>query len=160
MAIVVEDGTVVSGANSYISEAELSTYATDRGVTISGTASELIYQAMDYIEAQPFKGIKGTQAQPLQWPRYGVYIDTYYVASDSIPQLLKDAVCEVCIGIDGGVNPLANEERMTISEKVDVISVTYDKNSRNYTYLKAAETKLKKLLSSTGFGISAVAVRG
>ncbi len=29
MAIVVEDGTIVSGANSYVTAAELSTYAAD-----------------------------------------------------------------------------------------------------------------------------------
>ena len=33
--IIVEDGTVVPGANSYASEAELTTYAADRGITLT-----------------------------------------------------------------------------------------------------------------------------
>ena len=41
-SIIVEDGSLVTGANSYISEADLTTYATDRGIVITGTNSILI----------------------------------------------------------------------------------------------------------------------
>ena len=158
--IVVEDGTGKTDSNSYISEAELTTYATDRGITLSGTAAVLIIQAMDYIEAQNYKGYKLTDEQALQWPRGNVFIDGYAVDTDEIPVLLKDAQAEVCIGIDGGTNPLANEERATKREKVDVIEVEYMDGARNTTYLKAAETKLEKLIKAGSSGISAVAIRG
>ncbi len=49
MAIVVEDGTQVAGANSYVSESDLTTYASDRGVALSETESVLIIKAMDYL---------------------------------------------------------------------------------------------------------------
>lgn len=156
--IVEEDGTGKANSNSYITEAELSTYATDRGVTLSGTAAVLIIQAMDYIEAQPFKGYKWTSAQALQWPRSYVIVDGYEVSTTVIPQLLKDAVAEVCIGIDGGVNPLANSARQTKREKVGEIEVEYADGARAEEYLKAAETKLKKLLK--GSGLSASVYRG
>jgi hypothetical protein len=157
--IVVEDGTGLTTSNSYISEADFSTYATDRGVTVSGTSAVLLIQAMDYIEEQPFKGSKGSSTQALQWPRVGVAIDGYDVDSDEIPTILKDALCEIAIGIDGGNNPLSNEERATKREKVDVIEVEYMDGARNSVYLAAAEAKLSRLLKVGGRGINAQVIR-
>ena len=157
--IVVEDGTGKTDSNSYVSEAELATYAADRGVTIAGTDAILLIQAMDYIEQQPFKGTKGSDEQALQWPRWGVVIDGYYIDTDEIPQLLKDSQMEVALGVDAGNNPLATEERATKREKVDVIEVEYMDGARNTTYLAAAESKLSKLLTNGSRGISATAIR-
>ena len=56
--IVVETGSGSTTANSYVSEQELTTYASDRGVTLTGTASVLIIQAMDYLESKMFVGTK------------------------------------------------------------------------------------------------------
>lgn len=148
--IVVEDGTGLTNSNSYVSEAELATYVADRGVTISGTDTILLIQAMDYIEQQNFKGDKNTDAQALQWPRFNVYIDNYAVGSDEIPQLLKDAQMEAVIATDGGNNPLANEERATKREKVGEIEVEYMDSALNSTYLKAVDNKLTKLLKYNG----------
>lgn len=147
--IVVETGTSSETANSYVSEADLATYAADRGVTLTGTAAVLIIQAMDYLESKTFIGTKSDIDQALQWPRYGAEIDNYYVDSDVIPRLLKEAEMELCIAIDGGVNPLANQGRETIREKVDGLEVEYKASSRPDTYLTAAETKLKKLVINT-----------
>lgn len=147
--IVVETGAGLTNANSYVSEAELTTYASDRGITLTGTSSVLILKAMDYLESKLFIGSKTSIAQSLQWPRYGAEIDNYYVDSDSVPVLLKEAEMELCIAIDGGVNPLANQGRETLKEKVDSIAVEYKASSRAVTYLTAAETKMKKLLINT-----------
>lgn len=157
--IVVEDGTGKTDSNSYVSTADLDTYATDRGVTITGTKEDLLIQAMDYLEQQPFQGVKGTEEQALQWPRWGVIIDGYSVDTDEIPQLLIDALCENAIGIDGGNNPLADESRATKREKVGEIEVEYMDGARNKTYLAAAEAKLTKLLKTGSRGFSAVAFR-
>jgi len=154
--IVVETGTGSATANSYVSEADCTTYATDRGITITGTVADLLIQAMDYIESKNFIGDKLTEAQALQWPRYGVYIDRFYVDSDTIPQLLIDALCEVAISIDGGTNPLSTLGRETIREKVDVIEVEYSKSASSSSYLTAAETKLDKLVKN----MSGMAIRG
>ena len=113
--IVVEDGTGLSTSNSYVSEADCITYATDRGLTLpSGTVDDLLIQAMDYVESKTFIGDKYTQAQALQWPRLSVSIDGFSISETTIPQLLIDALCEVVIGINGGTNPLANQSRETV----------------------------------------------
>jgi len=158
--IIVETGAGLTNSNSYISEADFETYASDRGITLTNDSNVLLIQAMDYIEQQPFKGYKGTDEQALQWPRGNVSIDGYYVDTDEIPQLLKDALCEQAIGVDGGNNPLSVEERATKMEKVGDIEVEYMDGARNSTYLKAAESKLSKLLKAGSGGISTVAIRG
>jgi len=145
--IIVEDGTGKTDSNSYISEADFETYATDRGITLTGVSAELLIRAMDYIESIKYKGWKYTDAQALQWPRGDVYIDGYSVSVTTIPQLLKDALCEVSIGIDDDADPLGNEDRQTKKEKVGDIEVEYMDGSRNYTYLKGAHSKLTKLIS-------------
>lgn len=157
--IVVEDGSEVTGANSYISEAGLTTYATDRGVTISGTTAVLLIQAMDYLEQQLFQGEKVTDTQALQWPRNGVWIDGYSVDNDEIPQLLKDTLCEIALGIDAGNNPLATVERQTSKETVGPISVEYEKGTYELPHLTAVENKLKKLLYRGSNGINAAVYR-
>lgn len=164
MALIIEDGTGKTDAQSYASAATLTAYALARGITLTAaddTAKEaLLVQGMDYIEQQPFKGYKYTDEQALQWPRGNVWIDGYSVAVDEIPQLLIDALCENAIGIDGGTNPLANVGRSIKKEKVGDIEVEYMDGARDTTYLAAAEAKLSKLLKVGTGGISAVTIRG
>ena len=161
--LVIEDGTGKTDSNTYVDEAGLTTYATDRGITLNAAddtaKAALLIKAMDYIEAQPFKGGKFTDEQALQWPRYSVVIDNYWVDTDEIPKLLIDAQCETAIGIDGGNDPLANVPRETKKEKVGDIEVEYMDGARSSTYLEAAETKLDKLLRAGTGGISAIAIR-
>jgi hypothetical protein len=144
--IIVETGAGLTNSNSYVSESDLATYASNRGVTITGTAAVLIIQAMDYLESRQFLGTKSDIDQALQWPRFGVEVDAYYVDSDEIPTLLKQAEMEICIAIDGGVDPLANLGRETKREKVGDLEVEYAVGARPDTYLTAAEAKLRKLL--------------
>ena len=146
--IVVETGAGLTNSNSYVSEADLATYAGDRGVTLTGTAAVLLIQAMDYLESKNFNGTKSNIDQALQWPRYGVELDAYLVLSDAIPQLLKESEMEIAIAIDGGVNPLANQGRETTKEKVGDLEVEYSASSRPSTYLTAAETKVAKLVKN------------
>lgn len=146
--IVVEDGTGLTNSNSYVSEAELTTYATDRGVTISGTNAVLLIQSMDYIESQDFKGYKYSEEQALQWPRGNVSIDGYLIDVDEIPTLLKEAQMETALSIDAGTNPMASVGRATKREKVDVIEVEYMDNAAESVYITAAETKLTKLVQA------------
>jgi len=113
----------------------------------------LLIQAMDYIESLSFIGDKASKEQGLQWPRYNVSIDGYSVDAVEIPTLLKEAQIENAIGIDIGVNPLANEERKTTKEKVGDIEVEYASDSLSTTYLKAAEAKVGKLVRSSSITV-------
>ncbi len=145
-SIIVEDGSIVVNANSYVSEAELTTYASDRGITISGTKSILLIQAMDSIELEDFIGTKYTRDQPLMWPRSGVVLYGYSLDVNQIPDLLKEAQMELALAIDAGNNPLATQDRVVKREKVGPIDIEYD-NSQNITpYLTAVRSKLSALV--------------
>ena len=63
--------------------------------------------------------------------------------------LLKEAEMELCIALDGGVNPLANQDRETRKEKVGELEVEYAPSSAAITYLTAVQAKLKKLVLPT-----------
>ena len=151
--IVVEDGTAKTDANSYISEAELSAYATDRGITVTGTAAVLLIKAMDYLESMDFKGRKRTQEQALQWPRYGVWVDNYYVGEENIPNDLKSALAEIALSIDASVDPLENIDRAVKREKVGDIEVEYMDAALDSVVLSKVSAKLKKLLNNVALKV-------
>jgi hypothetical protein len=157
--IVVEDGTGLANSNSYASEAQLTTYAADRNVTVTGTAAVLLITAMDYIEQQPFKGNKNTKEQALQWPRFSVWIDSYSIDSDEIPLLLLEAQMEAALAVDAGNNPSGTVDRATKREKLDTLEVEYMDGARDQEFNRALETKLRKLLRVGTGGISAVTIR-
>ena len=150
--ITVEDGSIVTGANSYITAAQLSTYATDRGITLSGTASQLLLQAMDYLESLKYQGDKRDEDQPLQWPRDWVVVDGYQIDNDTIPQLLKDGQAEVAIAIDQGTGPLRDLPRVVKREQVSSIAVEYDTGMAPEDRNRRYNAKLWKLLRNAGTG--------
>lgn len=150
MALIVEDGSVVSNANSYISIADFETYAAARDYTIVGTSETLLIKAMDYLEAQSYKGIKYTSTQALQWPRVDVVIDSYLVDTDTIPTELINAQCEVAMAIDAGNDPLLDLPRKTISEQVGPIAVTYADGSSSLVINRRIMNALYKLLKTGG----------
>lgn len=103
MTIIVETGSGDNAAaNSYVSVADFQAYADARGQSYPGTDAGceiLLIKAADYIEGMRnrFQGVKSSQTQPLQFPRAWVYVDSYPVASDSIPVEVIRAQCELAI---------------------------------------------------------------
>lgn len=72
MSLIVEDGTGVANANSYVSVADFKTYALARKITVPSATDDceaLLIKAMDYLEIIRFRGVLKLDAQPLQWPR-------------------------------------------------------------------------------------------
>ncbi len=148
MTILVEDGTIVSGANSYISTTGLTAYATARGISLVSGAETLLIQAMDWLEQQSFIGYKQTATQNLQWPRYGVYIDGYYKEPTSIPQQLINGQCEIALAIDAGNGPLVNLEPAIKREKVGPLETEYMDGTNQNTIVKKINNVLWKILAA------------
>lgn len=161
MTVIVEDGNIITGANSYVTEAEVVAYASARGTTILlADAEQLIVKSMDYIESLAFIGIKATEAQPLQWPRYNATVDGYLIDGDEIPSELTKGQLETVLAINAGNNPLDTVDRLKESVSVGSLSVTYVSGSTTNT-VKAINNALKKLLASGGgSGISFTVKRG
>ena len=160
MALVVEDGSIVAGANSYVTAAELNAYVAARGAFLSGdngSAEQVLLQAMDYVESLTFIGFKKTEGQALQWPRTGVVIDGYAFPDSAIPKELKAGQIQVAISIDAGVNPLSTLGRETKREKVDVIEVEYSDSASETETLRAVNAAFDKIVvgggTSSSYGI-------
>lgn len=110
MAVIVEDGTGVAGANSYVSAADCGTYATARGLTFTpdGTGDSALIRATTWLDATYINYWPGVptlgRSQDLQWPRYDVEnttevtdVDGNTIAKDEIPVEVIDALCEAAI---------------------------------------------------------------
>ena len=109
MAIVVEDGSIVTGANSYVSRADVIAYAASRGVTLADTTATDAYliKSCDYLEsfADKFKGERYSRDQALCWPRAGVEIEGYDWSEDEVPRQLIAAQCALVVEIHAGSDP-------------------------------------------------------
>ena len=151
MAIVVEDGTVVAAANSYVTIDEFQAWADARGISYGTdfTISQQLFRATDYFESLSFKGVKHTEDQPLQFPRDDLYIDGYAVDSDEIPKEVKVAIYELIkIEIDGD-SKLSPSEREVTSEQIDSIKITYKDNAGMKRSTPALDRALRKLVQPT-----------
>lgn len=131
MALVIENGTGVVGANSYATLATIRTYAANRGVTLSAddtVLEPLVHKAMDFIEGHRgrFQGSKTDTTQALQWPRTGVSIDGEEIDTDAIPDILVSLLCRLCMEQDAGTDltPTRNSAFIT-EEKVGPLTTKY-----------------------------------
>ena len=165
MTLIIEDGTNVANANSYATLVEARAYALARGVTLStvdATLESQLIQAMDYLEAQRsrYQGNKTYETQLLQWPRANVWIDAYQFSSVGIPQLLKNAQCQLAMEIHNGVLLLPTITDGAVKrEKIDVIEVEYLESSiSSSAVLKKVDSLLQPLFKTTGFSLGTVRV--
>lgn len=132
MALIVETGAIVTGAESYVSAADCTTYHSNRGNTAwTGTDAvkeAALLKAAAYLDGHYCKRFKGEKYQPLdqnmQWPRIGVVIDGFVLDVDVIPQRLKDAQCELAlIALTADLAPSVSAGIKR--EKVDVLETEY-----------------------------------
>jgi hypothetical protein len=131
MSLIVEDGSIVAGAVSYVTLAEVRSYATARGLVFSSTdtdAEAYVRLAMDVVEAEEFVGDRVNGVQELSWPRSGVSLYGFAVAESTIPAILKNAVCQLAIDVQTQTPHTPSDGRVVISETLGPISTTYKDN--------------------------------
>lgn len=135
MALIVENGTIVPDANTFINRAGMITYAAERGVVLPDdeTTDVKIIKAMDYLalfDTQWKGSLVEYGVQALAWPRKYVYVGLSSTAfpSDEIPPQLVRAQAELVMQIHAGVNllpTLSGDTAFIKREKVDVIETEY-----------------------------------
>lgn len=166
MALVIEDGTVVAGANSYIEVQAAKDYAAARGVdlgTDDAVTEQRLLGAVDYLESLSYKGTRvAPDAQSLAWPRTGVTFDGHTFGGNVIPNQLKSAQAQLVIELSQGVVLFSSSsagggaDKFVKKEKVDVIEVEYatpkeiGEESLAVASLPAVSALLRGLLK--GFG--------
>lgn len=137
MALVVEDGTGLSTAESYVSVADAVTYATKHGLTFAASPADAAEQALRRATAwldgkyrTRFPGCRvNGRDQALEWPRmYACDAEGYEVASDAVPAEIVNATIEAAVrelASAGSLNPDVTPGRIKKRAKVDVIEVEY-----------------------------------
>lgn len=172
MALTVETGSGVTGADSYVTLAEARAYALSRGVTLPAADADLevlCRKGTDYLETfrSRFIGAKVNGQGYLQWPRKqsdgtGVVIDGTQLDTVTIPVELKraqmQAVCEMVSTPD--LLPTATGPAVQ-SETLDVISTTYAVAPGSLTMapkLRKVDAILEPLLVRSGQGLRSVRV--
>lgn len=132
MALIVETGSIVTGADSYVSRADAITYAANRGVTFLDTVAtdEILRKAAGFLESfsDKFKGLRITRDQPLSWPRSGAVIEGWSWDNDEIPRQVINAQLAVALEIfadEDPYNPSPVAGQITQETVSGAVSVSY-----------------------------------
>lgn len=138
MALTVEDGTSVEGADSYISVADAKTYVTNYHgadhafATATDAAAEVALrraaQTIDAIYEPILKGYRVDTDQPLAWPRLEVTDPLVQLPLENAEfpaQVLGRAQTEYAIRILAGTDVDPDLGRLTRREKVGDLEVEY-----------------------------------
>ena len=129
MALVVEDGTGVVGAESYVSVATFRTWATGRGYSLPAGDTDveaLLRKGCDFIERKKFNGTTEFADQGLSFPR--LVTDSSGVAtSTGVPAKLKTAQMLLSMeSLNGPLTAAARAQKYTAT-KIDAIYLKYAK---------------------------------
>jgi hypothetical protein len=168
MAFIVEDGSIVAGANAYVIVAEANAYFDARYIT-TWVGSELqkqayIIRATQYLDATyTFKGQIVSSEQTLRWPRVGVTDrDGRALAGNIVPIMVKHAACELAlVSISTDLVPIVQPEDRVASVRAGSAGVVFEAGSKDvgvrYTYV---DRMLGDLTMSGGGMMSATTERG
>lgn len=90
MSIVVEDGTIVAGANSFVSRADYIAYAASLGVTIADAvdADEELLASAEFIRSHEsqLRGDLTDRDQPMPYPRKNLVLEGWEWKETEIPR--------------------------------------------------------------------------
>lgn len=166
MALTVETGAVVAGADSYISLADANTYFTNHGspsewadATDAEKEAALRYAVQWIDSAFSWKGEVKDDDQVLDWPRAGVYDDERrLVASTSIPQRVKDAQCEAALehlksSLIAGLDRGGRVKRRRVEGAVEIEFADYAPGERARYHV---ERLLAPFLAASSYGLRLV----
>lgn len=159
MALIVEDGTGLATAESYISVADADAYITAyKGSDATwGAATEAAKEiaarvAMQYLDgAYNWKGEKYSAAQAGDFPRNFLY-DVDGTMIEGVPQKLKYASAEVMYLHVKGTTLTVDVDRskQVKREKVDVIEVEYEAGASQQPVFPVISRLLSDYVRSSG----------
>jgi hypothetical protein len=170
ITIIVEDGTQVTNANSYVSVADARIYASNRGVTLpadNDVVASMLIRANDYLEAQEcrYQGERTSATQALAWPRKCVVLHCEAVPTNVIPNSLIAAQIQLAMAINAGfdLQPNVSPQDYVIREKVGPIETQYANPlsvgiTPTFTAANALLAPLFGECAASGFGIRTIRV--
>ena len=162
MTLIVEDGTVVAGAESYVTVLEFKSYCDKRGISYATMTDPQIEQAarkaFDYLLWKYrllWKGYRKDATQVADWPRSFVYLEPFVhgavgtypflVDENTIPKEVKNAQIELMVRA-GSQDLMPDLERGQLKVTVGPVSIEYDKFSDEQVRFKAVDSLLRPYL--------------
>ncbi len=153
MTIIVEDGSVVSGSNSYNSDAEYTSYAAARGITIGAdlAAREIeLIRSTDYVDNYLIRfKLKTDATQSLRYPQSTSYANGVLVPSDVIPNELKRAQLEAAISVFKGDLDVTETASNIKSEQLGTLKTEYFEGSSSTVVSSIKSDEYLDMLSVT-----------
>jgi hypothetical protein len=182
ITIVVEDGTGIANANSYISVGDADAYQLNRGRSAwaaldADAKSSALIQATEFVDSTfAWIGKRKTSTQALKWPRiYGLDSDgVEIVLTDSdgfeitgVPSVIPKSVAEAAfLSLDNNLFQDSDPRGKIIRKKTDVLETEYQPESPSLkpsapTIFGAINTMLRGLYFQPAGGmVVGKAVRG
>lgn len=169
MALVVETGAIVHGADSYVSLADARALATGYGLTLPADDTEAeaaLRNGAVYVGLQEpsMCGRRVSAAQSLAYPRQGVSLYGFALAHDIIPPQVIHAQVVAAVEYGLGTDVRASSDgRVTETERVEgAVTVSYFNNGATgaTTTITAALDALRPLLCGSVNGASFNVYRG
>lgn len=164
MTFVVEDGSGVTGANSYASIDQADAYHLARGNTAWAEAlsspddareSALVRATawIDGVYGSRFSGKRTNgRSQSLQWPRTcATDAECEIISSDEIPVEIINATCEAALrelADAGSLSPDYIQSQRVVSEQVGSLSVTYQSTFGGARDARPVLTIIQDILST------------
>lgn len=146
MAVIVEDGSIVANANSYVSVANADAYFSARNNTTWTAYSTAVKEAAllyacQWLNARyEWPGVISDVTQTLSWPRDGAEdSEGRDIDPDEVPGCIVDAQCEAAAAHAlEGLNEVLARGGAISSVTVDVISVAFSASAvagRTFPYI-------------------------
>jgi len=158
MALTVEDGSIVDGADSFVTLADFVAFAAGRGVVIEDEEAAEVHlrKAAFFLVTKEgcFDGRRVSPDQTLPYPRAGAVLYGFEIASTAIPDIVKQAQMEYALAAVGGVELFPNETGAFVRrEKVGPLETEYwgqdGPNAR--VIVPAADALIDVLCGNAGF---------
>lgn len=150
MALIVEDGTGITGANAYIAQATADAYHLARGnadwAAATGDQKDAaIIKATMYLDAEyiPATGTRCLQAQGLAWPRYSAVDADGFSLDGIVPEAVKQATAELALRALAA--DIAPDTAPTVTkERIGEIEIEYDPSRTERTRYTLVERILER----------------
>ena len=171
MTIIVEDGTVVAGAESYATVAYADTYHSNFGNSawaslITATKEQYLRRATQYMlqrYRKQWNGYRKDAVQVLDWPRSFVYTQPFvhgavgaypFLVSDIIvPEEVKVACVE--LALKASTATLMPDTTQQIKrEKIGPIETEYSEFSQQSPQFRAIDALLSIYLRDSGISVA------
>jgi len=157
VALICEDGSIVAGAESYISVADADTYFTARAnaawdALADADKEAALRKATDYMTGRyglRWKGDRVSELQALDWPRSSAYANGFLIDSGSVPVAIQRACAE--LAVRASADDLAPDVGAQVKQEVvGPISVTYADGARQDTRYALVDSMLAAYLKGAG----------